>query len=331
MDIAQGTQLMKALADTSRLKILRSVLERSSYAEELSERLGLAPSTVSFHLKKLEGVGLVTREKEQYYVVYRANETLLELRLRAIVSEAGDDGRSAEERNLVSYFEKVLKAFFDDGRLKQLPAQRKKRQIVLEVFAREMVLGKTYEEPEVNALITRRFDDYCTVRREMICEKMVERNGQCYRRIEELRIEKLGLPDLDKIEANKKVSNVMDKKTLIREYKLAEKVAGIFWIKNNVSGRVLVGSSLNLHGPLNRHRAMLDFGSHRCEALRKDWAELGPDAFTFEVVEEVKRGKEPEFDVDAALKELEKKWVEKLQPFEERCYNSSQRIRTCQF
>lgn len=330
MDITQSTQLAKALADTSRLKILGNLLERPSYVEELSERLGLAPSTVSFHLKKLESVGLVTREKEQYYVVYRANDALLDLTLRAIVSLTGDC-RSAEERNLMHYFEKVLTTFFEAGRLRQLPAQRKKRRIVLEAFAREMELGKTYDEPEINALITRRFRDYCTVRREMICEGMVEREGQRYRRIETLRIEQLMLPDLDDIDTKKKVSNVMDRRAIVRDYKLSEKVAGIYWIKNKVSGKVLIGSSLNLHGPLNRHRAQLDFGSHRCEALRKDWAELGPESFDFEIVEEVKRGKEPDFDMEAALKELEQKWIEKLQPFEERCYNSSHRIRTCTY
>ena len=70
MKILDTIQLLKALADRSRIRIVNALDGKPQYVEELSERLNLAPSTVSFHLKKLEDAGLVHSKKEQYYTVY---------------------------------------------------------------------------------------------------------------------------------------------------------------------------------------------------------------------------------------------------------------------
>ncbi len=66
MKAEQSLAIMKALADESRLAIVNSLLEHSQYVEEIAKRHDLAPSTVSFHLKKLEQAGLVKSRKEQY-------------------------------------------------------------------------------------------------------------------------------------------------------------------------------------------------------------------------------------------------------------------------
>ena len=42
-----------------------------------------------------------------------------------------------------------------------------------------------------------------------------------------------------------------DRKDMIREYKERKKTAGVFQVKNNVNGKVLIGGSLNLEGVLN--------------------------------------------------------------------------------
>ena len=68
--IDQRVKLFKMLGDKSRLKIVSSLMKEPMYVELIRERLGLNSSTVSFHLKKLEQIGLVRSEKEQYYVMY---------------------------------------------------------------------------------------------------------------------------------------------------------------------------------------------------------------------------------------------------------------------
>jgi len=105
------------------------------------------------------------------------------------------------------------------------------------------------------------------------------------------------------------------------------KPSGVFQIKNIANGKVLLGSSLNLEGPLNKHRFMLRINGHPNKELQKDWNELGPDQFIFEILETVPIKDDPNFNLKDELTLLEEIWLEKLQPFDERGYNSGAKIR----
>lgn len=117
------------------------------------------------------------------------------------------------------------------------------------------------------------------------------------------------------------------RKDLKREYKERRKPAGVFQVKNIRNGKVLLGSSLNLEGVLNRHLFELRMGSHRVAELQKDWNEMGPDAFVFEILEEVKVRDVPHFDLGDELTLLEQIWIEALRPFSEMGYNREPKIR----
>jgi hypothetical protein len=117
------------------------------------------------------------------------------------------------------------------------------------------------------------------------------------------------------------------KKDIRREYKERKKTAGVFQVKNIKTGKVLLGSSLNLEGPLNRHKFSLETGSHPNRELQKDWNEYGPDAFVFEVLEVVKEKDDPDFNLGEELELLEQIWVEKLDPLGENGYNKGSNIR----
>jgi hypothetical protein len=75
----------------------------------------------------------------------------------------------------------VLRAFFDGPRLRALPMQRKKKELVLEEVLRRIPRRKEYAEPELNRFIEVVFDDYCTVRREWIMGRYMTREGGVYR------------------------------------------------------------------------------------------------------------------------------------------------------
>ena len=123
------------------------------------------------------------------------------------------------------------------------------------------------------------------------------------------------------------MDKVKSRRELNREYAERVKPAGVYQVKNLANGKVLIGSSLNLEGPLNRHKFMLKLGSHTNKALQNDWNELGPEKFAFEILEEVRCKDDPGFNLKDELELLEMVWLEKLQPFNERCYNLNQRIR----
>lgn len=182
MQEEEAIRLFKALADKSRLQILKSLMQEDMYVERLAERLSLSPATISFHLKKLEDAGCVSARKEQYYTMYQIRREVFEARVLDLISGESSEAQLQAQRDR-EYREKILKAFFVYGRLVTIPAQRKKRRICLEVIAESFKPGRAYDEKTVNETILRFHDDYCTIRREMICEGIMEREGGMYTRI----------------------------------------------------------------------------------------------------------------------------------------------------
>ena len=177
---ADAIKLFKCLADKSRLQILKSLTKEDMYVERLAERLGLTPATISFHLKKLEDAKAVCSYKEQYYTMYSLCKDVFMTNIIDIINEESeviDEQKQRED----AYREKVIKTFFEYGKLKTIPAQRKKQRICLEEIAKEFDAHKEYTEKEVNEIILRFHEDFCTIRRDMICEHIMERDGNIYK------------------------------------------------------------------------------------------------------------------------------------------------------
>ncbi|MBK7048137.1 MAG: metalloregulator ArsR/SmtB family transcription factor [bacterium] len=359
-----ATRLLQALADPTRLRLVAALLEQPACVEELAERLGLSAPTISHHLGKLDQAGLLNRRREQYYTVCEARPGPLARTLRELVATAADQP-GAEEARQHLLRQRLLATFFDNGRLRQLPAQRKKRRVVLAAFAADFAVDRDYAEPEVNEIIARRFADYCTIRRELVDDRLLSRaktSGQLlqYRRTGDVPVAALPWPvgggdsrgaddgagitrmkgtepmtdsDNQDIATSATGASRLDlrrRKEWMELYKQARKAAGIYAVRNTATGRVLLGSSVNLHGPLNRHRTELKLGSHRCTELQADWNRLGQDAFVFEILDKV-----PDelagLERDGALRQLELKWLAEYPPSSERCYNTSGKIRVRQF
>jgi len=175
-------KLFKCLSDASRLRILQSLIQGDMYTELLAERLELTPPTVSFHMKKLEDAGLVVSRREQYYTVYSLNREALEQTIYQAVASAPEQ-TDGQQRREEAYRQKVIKAFFEYGRLRAIPVQRKKKLICYGVIAERFEPGRVYEEKEVNAIISPVFEDYCTIRRDLIGEGIFRREGSRYVRV----------------------------------------------------------------------------------------------------------------------------------------------------
>lgn len=117
------------------------------------------------------------------------------------------------------------------------------------------------------------------------------------------------------------------RKEINREYKERKIPAGIFQIRNSANGKVLLCSSMNLEGRLNRHKFQLTSGLHPNRNLQKEWNEYGSDKFQFEILEVVKVKDDPDFSLEDELTLLEQIWVEKVDPFGEKGYNLNSSIR----
>ena len=175
-------KLFKCLADKSRLQILKSLALEDMYVERLAERLNLTPATISFHLKKLSEIGAVSSYKTQYYTMYSLCQNTFTMTILDILKEQSDEANLQEKREQ-AYRQKVIDAFFEYGKLKSIPAQRKKERIVLEEIIKAFEPGRIYSEREVNIIIADYNDDFCTIRRDMISERLMDRDERGYWRI----------------------------------------------------------------------------------------------------------------------------------------------------
>lgn len=123
------------------------------------------------------------------------------------------------------------------------------------------------------------------------------------------------------------VSEAERRRALRREYEEHPRPAGVYRIRNTRNGKLLLGSSLNVEGALNRHRFALSHGSHRNPLLQGEWNEHGEGAFAFEILDVVRVSDDPGFDLERELALLEELWIEELWPSDDRRYNEHARIR----
>ena len=165
----------KALSDANRLKIVGLLANQSYTVEQLASILRLAESTVSHHLARLSEAGLVEAKASGYYSVFSLKITVLEDMARRLLSREMLSSLAADA-DLEAYDRKVLHDYLlPDGRLKEIPAQRKKLEIILKYIAQEFQHGARLPEHQVNEILARYHEDTATLRREMIGYKLLSR------------------------------------------------------------------------------------------------------------------------------------------------------------
>lgn len=114
----------------------------------------------------------------------------------------------------------------------------------------------------------------------------------------------------------------MDKqkrKDLIAQYKQMKTYMGVIQIKNKLNGKIYIAAVSNLKNKWFTLQMQLNQNKHANFELQKEWQEYGAQAFTYRVLEEVDT--EDIADRKWEMRQLEKKWLEKLEPFGDNGYN----------
>ena len=175
-------QFFKVLADETRLKMLGILATREHSVEELAALLQLKAPTISHHLAKLKELNLVDMRSEGNTHFYWLNAEALRNSSKGLLS-------SEKMASLVddvegdAYERKVLKDFFEGTRLKEIPASRKKRSVILRWLANQFEPEVHYTEVQVNEILQRYHPDPATLRREMIGEHLLQREKGFYWRM----------------------------------------------------------------------------------------------------------------------------------------------------
>jgi DNA-binding transcriptional ArsR family regulator len=95
MKVDDAAAYLEALGNPTRLRVYRLLVRASEggmTVGRLQERLDIAASTLSHHIKSLVTVGLVTQEREATTLICRANYTIMRALIGYLIDECCVEG-----------------------------------------------------------------------------------------------------------------------------------------------------------------------------------------------------------------------------------------------
>ncbi|WHX50487.1 metalloregulator ArsR/SmtB family transcription factor [Paenibacillus woosongensis] len=174
----------KALADPTRIRILILLGDGERNGQELAKKLGVTPATITHHAAKLREASLINERRDKNTIFFSLNYYFLKNSADAtanLIYRASEGGINMLDDQQQRIKESVIKNFFTaEGKLKSIPAQLKKKLIILEHLVSRLELGRKYSEPEINAFIKNYHEDFATIRREFIMHQFMFRENDIY-------------------------------------------------------------------------------------------------------------------------------------------------------
>ncbi|SDT11328.1 hypothetical protein SAMN05444162_3118 [Paenibacillaceae bacterium GAS479] len=199
MQLEKVVAYHKALADATRVRMLILLADGELNGMTLAERLSLTPATITHHATKLREAGLIQERRDKNTIYFSLNKYLLHagagaaeeliFRRHSQTDQGGqemdEEGQKLQAQKQEEAKEKfrasVLRNFIDkEGRLKSIPAQFKKKLVVLEHLAQKLEPGRAYPEKEINEFIGQFHPDFATLRREFIMQQFMFRQKEVY-------------------------------------------------------------------------------------------------------------------------------------------------------
>ncbi|MEK4058777.1 MULTISPECIES: DUF2087 domain-containing protein [Paenibacillus] len=183
MQLEKIVNYHKALSDPTRLRMLLLLSKGEVHGQALAEKLNLSQPTVTHHAAKLREAAMIKERRDKNTVYFSLNPEFIEAgseaSLRFIFAKGAEDmDELSTEKSLK---DSVLRNFFaKDGRLRQIPAQYKKKLIALQYMVEKLEPGVVYTEKEINEFIRPFHEDYATIRREFIMHQFMYRENDKY-------------------------------------------------------------------------------------------------------------------------------------------------------
>jgi hypothetical protein len=194
---------LRAIADVQRLRLVARLVERPADPQALADALGLPLPAVRRQLETLAQAGLVESRTEPAGAWAARPDRIGELGrgLAALHREAEAAGgvvappggawphdgeplaATLARMELAPDEARTLRAFIVDGRLVSIPAQPKRRDVVLRfLLERVFTEDRDYPEKEVNQRLALFHPDVASLRRYLVDERYVTREAGLYRR-----------------------------------------------------------------------------------------------------------------------------------------------------
>lgn len=172
----------KTMGDPTRIRIVAILAKGPLHGQAIAGKLGLSAPTITHHLKKLREVHVVYDRRVKNTIYFYLNESLINQQAKVfteLLEKKGEELDEMVESSLER--QKIIENFFTKtGKLKNIPAQRKKKLIVFEHMIQGLKMGEKYEEKQLNEFIKKFHDDYATIRREFIINHYMFRENGIY-------------------------------------------------------------------------------------------------------------------------------------------------------
>ncbi len=172
----------KSMGDPTRVRIVAILANGPLHGQAIAGKLGLTAPTISHHLKKLRDIHVVYERRDKNTIYFYLNTAMIKQQahvLTRLIEKGGKELDEMVETSLVR--QKVYENFFTkEGKLKNIPAQRKKKLMVFERMIRGLKIGEKYEEKVLNEYIKQFHEDYATIRREFIINHYMYRENGIY-------------------------------------------------------------------------------------------------------------------------------------------------------
>lgn len=172
----------KTMGDPTRIRIVAILAKGPLHGQAIAGKLGLSAPTITHHLKKLRDIHVVYDRRVKNTIYFYLNESLINQQAKVFTELLEKKGEELDEMVESSIErQKIIENFFTKyGKLKNIPAQRKKKLIVFEHMIRGLKIGEKYEEKQINEYIKQYHDDYATIRREFIINHYMFRENGIY-------------------------------------------------------------------------------------------------------------------------------------------------------
>lgn len=187
MQLDKVVEYHKALADPTRIRMLVLLADSELNGQVLAEKLFVTPATITHHATKLRDASLINERRDKNTIYFSLNLYFLKgnssAALDLILKNRNDEGGGlpVQDDKIDRLKSSVLKNFFtSEGELKHIPAQLKKKLIVLEYLVARLEQGRKYTEKEINEFIKSFHGDFATIRREFIMHQYMYRTDQIY-------------------------------------------------------------------------------------------------------------------------------------------------------
>jgi hypothetical protein len=177
LPVPDAEAIVRLLADDNRRRVVAALVLGAATVDDVRTSTGLGVRQVVEALARLGAGDLVVRSEDGSHMLLSGAFR------RAAIAAAPDRPTPDPTGDAPEDEARVLRSYLRAGRLTQIPAQHAKKLMVLDRLSQEFEVGRRYPERQVNETLRRFHPDVAALRRYLVDEGFLARQGGVYWRV----------------------------------------------------------------------------------------------------------------------------------------------------